>query len=71
MAKTYKAFHSDTPKTMLMVSVETGILRANLCRYISTFRKADRITLVRKDICPMSKHLAGFYTTKKVEVSNG
>ncbi len=69
MAKTYKAFHSNTPKTMLQVSIETGILRANLCRYVSKFRKSDKITLVRKGICPISKHRAGFYSTK-VEVCN-
>jgi len=31
MKKVFTAFYSQ-PKTMLMVSVETGILRANICR---------------------------------------
>lgn len=51
------------PKTMLMVSIETGILRANLCRYVAELEKENRICIVRKGICPISKHRAGFYTT--------
>jgi hypothetical protein len=51
------------PKTMLMVSVETGILRANICRYIAKWEKQNCIRIVRKGICPISKHRAGFYTT--------
>ena len=51
------------PKTMLMVSVETSILRANICRYVAEFQKENRIKIVRKGICPISKHRAGFYTT--------
>ena len=51
------------PKTMLAVSVETGILRANICRYVAEWGKENRICIVRKGICPISKHRAGFYTT--------
>jgi hypothetical protein len=51
------------PKTMLMVSIETGILRANICRYIAEWEKYNRVWIVRKGICPISKHRAGFYTT--------
>jgi len=51
------------PKTMLMVAVETGILRANICRYVAKWEKENRICIVRKGICPISKHRAGFYTT--------
>ena len=51
------------PKTMLMVSIETGILRANICRYVAELEKQDRIRLVRKSICPITKHRAGYYTT--------
>ena len=60
--RVFKAFHSH-PKTMLMVSVETGILRANICRYVAEWGKENRICIVRKGICPISKHRAGFYTT--------
>lgn len=58
----FQAFYGQ-PKTMLMVAVETGILRANICRYVSQLEKHNLIRLVRKGICPISKHRAGFYTT--------
>ena len=64
------------PKTMLMVSIETGILRANICRYVAEWEKENRIYKVRQGICPISKHRAGFYTTNPdlfpaiVELSN-
>lgn len=51
------------PKTMLMASVETGILRANICRYIAEWEKRNCIKIVREGICPISKHRARFYTT--------
>lgn len=56
------AFYKQ-PKTMLMISIETHILRANLCRYVAKWYKENRICIVRKGICPISKHRAGFYTT--------
>jgi hypothetical protein len=58
----FKALHSQ-PKTMLMVSIETGILRANICRYVAEWQKQNCIKIIRKGICPISKHRAGFYTT--------
>ena len=61
-SKVFAAFLSQ-PKTMLMVSVETGILRANICRYVAQWEKYDRIEIVKKGICPISKHGAGFYST--------
>ena len=51
------------PKTMLMVSQETGILRANICRYIATWKRRNCIRIYKKGICPITKHGAGFYTT--------
>lgn len=62
MSKVFEAFLSQ-PKTMLMVSVETGVLRANICRYIAHWEKHNRIEAVKKGICPLTKHRAGFYTT--------
>ncbi len=35
---TYLAFHSS-PKTMLQVSNETGIRRANICRYVAKIKQ--------------------------------
>ena len=50
---------------MLSVSVETGILRANICRYVAEWKKEKKIKLVKFGICPISKHRAGFYTTNQ------
>jgi hypothetical protein len=33
--QTFYQFFKERPKTMLQVSIETGILRANICRYIA------------------------------------
>lgn len=60
----FNAFR-EKPKTMLMVSIETGILRANICRYVAEMEKENRICKVRKSFCPISKHVAGFYTTNR------
>jgi DNA-binding transcriptional regulator LsrR (DeoR family) len=62
MKRVFAALYRQ-PKTMLMVSVETGILRANICRYVAKWNKRDCIRIVLKGICPISKHWAGFYTT--------
>jgi len=62
MKKVFVAFYKQ-PKTMLMVSVETGILRANICRYIAKWQKLNCIKIVQQGVCPISKHRAGFYTT--------
>ena len=58
----FAAFYKQ-PKTMLMVSIETNILRANVCRYVSEFRKNDSIRFVRIGTCEISKHEAGYFTT--------
>ena len=62
MKRVFAALYRQ-PKTMLMVSIETGILRANICRYVAEWEKENRICIVRKGICPISKHRAEFYTT--------
>lgn len=60
--KVFNSFFAQ-PKTMLMVAIETGIERAGICRYVAALRKENRIHLVRKGICPITKHRAGFLTT--------
>ena len=62
---------SGVPKTMLQVSIETGIFRANLCRYVAVMKKQETIFLIKKDICLISKHRAGFYTTDLDYLSYG
>lgn len=53
----------ETPKTMLMVAHETGIERANICRYVAEWREYDKIAVVRRGFCPITHFRAGFYTT--------
>lgn len=62
MKRVFKAF-SEKPKTMLQVSIETDVLRANICRYVAEWRKIDKIGVSFYGACPLSKHKAGFYTT--------
>ena len=62
--RVFKAFQNN-PKTMLMVAIETGILRANICRFIAKWQKENKIHLVEKRLCKISKHRAGYYSTSK------
>jgi nitrogen regulatory protein PII len=62
MQRVFNAFNGQ-PKTVLMVSVETGVLRADIVRCITKLEQRNRIGVVRIGICPVSKHRAEFYTT--------
>lgn len=62
MKRAFAAFKSK-PSTMLMVSIETGILRANICRYVAEWKKEGSIHLLKQGLCEVSKHRAGYYTT--------
>lgn len=67
--KVFNAF-STQPKTMLMVSVETGVLRANICRYVADWREQNKIQEVRKGLCRITKHRAGYLTTNPTLFNN-
>jgi hypothetical protein len=60
----YQSF-MKSPKTMMQVSIETGILRANICRYVDKMKKEGQIQVVRKGLCPITHCRAGFYSTDK------
>ena len=62
MKRAFTALYRQ-PKTMLMVSIETGILRANICRYVAKWQKSNSIHLLKQGLCKVSKHRAGYYTT--------
>jgi hypothetical protein len=62
MKRVFVAFKRK-PSTMLMVSIETGILRANICRYVAKWQKQGSIHLLKQGLCSVSKHRAGYYTT--------
>jgi hypothetical protein len=55
----------NSPKTMLMVSHETGVERANICRIVAQLRRGNKIKILYRDLCKITKHRAGFYTTDK------
>lgn len=52
--KVYKAFY-DSPKTMKEVDVETGIMRANICRYCKTLVAQNKLFIVGKRRCKITK----------------
>ncbi|MCG2590389.1 hypothetical protein [Rhodohalobacter sulfatireducens] len=62
LEETNRAFR-NAPKTMKQVSVETGIDRPNICRYVAYLRKRNKIAVVKKDICPVTRHSAQFFST--------
>ncbi len=62
MKRVFAAFKRK-PSSMLMVSIETGILRANICRYVAKWQKSNSIHLLKQGLCKVSKHRAGYYTT--------
>jgi hypothetical protein len=62
MVRVFASFKRN-PSTMLMVSIETGILRANICRYVAEWQEKGSIQLFKQGVCKISKHRAGYYTT--------
>lgn len=56
------------PKTMLMVARETGIERANVCRYVATAIKLGSLFLVSYSFCAITFHVAGYYSTDRTLV---
>lgn len=66
----YKAF-KEYPKTMLDVSLETGILRANICRYVADMEDKGIIKLLYKSDDKHTKFMAGYYTTNNALFPTG
>ena len=60
----YQSF-MEKPKTMLDVFLETGILRANICRYVADMENKGLIQLLYKMDDKHTKCKAGYYTTNK------
>lgn len=57
----FEAF-KEKPSTMLEVAKKTGIERAYICWSIKHFREENKIGLVKKGLCSISKHRAGYYS---------
>lgn len=53
----------ERPKTMLMVEVETGIMRSNICWFARDWRKSNSIAIAKLGVCPISKHGGVQYLT--------
>jgi predicted molibdopterin-dependent oxidoreductase YjgC len=60
------AYYQKGMFTMKMVSVATGIDRANICRIVSELKMSDSIFLVRKGYCQITKYKAGYYSTNPI-----
>jgi len=60
----YQSF-MERPKTMLMVCIDTGIMRENICRYVATMEEQGLIQIIKKGYCPYTHYVAGFYSTDK------
>lgn len=54
---------NEEPLTMLEASYKTGILRANICRYVSYLRERNQLFLVGYRFCSISKRKVGEYST--------
>lgn len=61
MKRVFAAF-KHKPSTMLMVSIETGILRANICRYVAEWQKQGKVRLLKQGLCKVSQYRAWYYT---------
>jgi hypothetical protein len=60
--RTFDVFQ-EQPLTMLQAARVLNIERANICRYVRTLRLQNKIAVVRKTLCPITKHEAGLLTT--------
>ncbi|MCL1973508.1 MAG: hypothetical protein FWG54_01665 [Bacteroidetes bacterium] len=63
--KTVFQCFQESPKTMKQVDRETGIDRANVCRYVAELTRLGQIQVIRKGICPITHNPANFYSTDK------
>jgi hypothetical protein len=57
----------EKPKTMMMVSVETGIMRSNITLYVANWKKQNLIEVIRLGKCPITiKSCVQFLQMKEV-----
>lgn len=73
--KVFQAF-SEQPLTMLMAEVKTGVMRSNICWFVSVWEDMGSIIRLPKAKCKISKYYAHYFTTcseltNKAEVSHG
>ena len=51
------------PKTMLIVSDETGMTMADVYKYVSILRNSNQIAIAKIDLCKVSKRRSTYLTT--------
>lgn len=56
---------SERPKTMLMVAHDTGIERANICRYVARMEKQNDLKRLKRGICEVSECGAVYFFREK------
>ncbi|PZX60199.1 hypothetical protein LV84_00469 [Algoriphagus ratkowskyi] len=55
-----------TPKSMLQVALETGIMRSNITWYVNDWLKSKSIQRVKTGIDPLTRRKVGFYSTNPI-----
>ncbi len=62
-----KVFQSlyEGPKTMKECDNATGIMRENICWYCRMLRQSNKLFIVGKKYCSITKHIANIYTTNE------
>lgn len=55
----------ERPMTMLDASLRSGILRANICRYVKSMKEKGLIQILFKAHDKHTRCTAGYYTTDK------
>lgn len=61
--KRTELYFKEFTATRYMAAVDTGINRANICRYIATLKKSNSIAIVKRDKCQISGCTAQYLTT--------
>jgi hypothetical protein len=44
------------PMTLKETSIYTGIMRSNICRYLSTLREQNKVAVIRKRKCSITSY---------------
>ena len=61
-----KKFLYKRPATRLEISVKTGILIQNVCRYVAMLRKQEQIAIIKHDTCQISGQKSEYLSTNPV-----
>lgn len=60
----YECFH-ETPRTMLEVSILTGVMRSSVCRLSNNWKADGLIFIIKLDRCPMTHRTVQFLSTNR------